>query len=81
MRRYLNHEGYYYLESSKKELMSKSRYEKKVVFAKKILKEHVDGFWENGAVFYLDGTSFVHKRNAADQGERFIIRPTEKGWD
>ena len=55
--------------------MSKSRYEKRVVFAKRMLKEHVEGFWENGAIFYLDGTSFVYKRNVADQGERSIIRP------
>ena len=67
VRRYLNHEGYYYLQSRKKGLMSKADMKKRVVFAKKMLKEHEDGFWKNGVTFYLDGTSFVHKRNPADQ--------------
>ena len=67
VRRYLNHEACYYLQSRKKRLMSKADMKKRVVFAKRMLKEHEDGFWENWVAFYLDDTSFVHKRNPADQ--------------
>ena len=67
VRRYLNRERLFYLQSRKKGLMSKADMRKRVKFARTMLKEYPKNVWENGISFYLDGTSFVHKTNPSDQ--------------
>ena len=47
VRRYLSHEGYYYLQSRNKDKMSNSDM-KRVVFAKMMLKEYQEGFGKMG---------------------------------
>ena len=67
VRRYLNREGLFHLQSWKKGLMSKADMRKRVKFARTMLKEYPENVWKNGISFYLDGTSFVHKTNPSDQ--------------
>ena len=69
VRRHLNKRGYFYLQSRKKGLMSKADRVRRVKFAKNMLKKYPKDVWCNEIAFYLDGVSFVHKRNPADQAK------------
>lgn len=69
VRRHLNKRGYFYLQSRKKGLMSKVDRVRRVKFAKNMLKKYPKDVWCNQIAFYLDGVSFVHKRNPADQAK------------
>ena len=42
---------------------------RRVKFARNMLKEYPKDVWCNEVAFYLDGVSFVHKRNPADQAK------------
>jgi len=67
IRRFLNKEGYNYLQARKKGLMSDDDLKKCVEFAKHIQKTYSSDVWTERVAFYLDGVSFYHKANPADQ--------------
>ena len=69
VRRHLNRQGYFYLQSRKKGLMSKADKVKCVKFARKMLKEYPKDVWSKHISFYLDGVSFVHKLHPSDQAK------------
>ena len=61
--RYLNENGYHYLQGRKKGLLSDNDWKLRVRFAKKMkhLVAENPHFWSNEVAFYLDAVSFVHK--------------------
>ena len=67
VRHHLNQLGYKYLQTRKKGLLLKSDYPKRVRFAKMMLKTWDEDVWKKDVAFYLDGSSFAHKNNPADQ--------------
>ena len=67
VRRLLNREGYRYLQSRKKGLMSTADLKARLKFARKAKYSLPQDIWTDGISFYLDGTSFVHKTNPCDQ--------------
>ena len=63
--RYLNEEGYSYLQARKKGLLSENDRKVRLRFARKMkrkVKQNPD-FWTNEVAFFLDGVSFIHKYN------------------
>ena len=74
--RFLNKEGYNYLQARKKGLLSERDKKTRVKFAKKMLREHHFGVWINEIAFYLDGAGFVYKRNPLDQS----LAPRGRVW-
>ena len=63
--RYLNEEGYSYLQARKKGLLSENDRKVRLQFARKMkrkVKQNPD-FWTNEVAFFLDGVSFIHKYN------------------
>ena len=71
VRRLLNHNELYYLQCSKKGFLSV-----RLQFARKMMKSFNKDVWEKEICFYLDGTSFIHKRNPFDQAKC----PKSKVW-
>lgn len=67
VRRTLNNNGFKYLQARRKGLMSRADHKKRVAFARKMIRDHDETFWENDLSFYLDGTSWVFKTNPCDQ--------------
>lgn len=67
VRRWLNQNGYFYLQSRKKGLMSDKDKNGRVDFAKSTLKKYEDDLWTSKIEFYLDGVGIYYKRNPADQ--------------
>ena len=67
VRRLLNRNGYYFLQTRKKGLMSQTDKEKRVEFATKMQANYPPNVWTDSIAFYLDGVSFVHKTNPMDQ--------------
>ncbi len=61
--RFLNRNGYRYLQARRKGLMSKEDREKRVEFAKRVTMEYTESLWTKEIAFYLDGVSFEYKRN------------------
>ena len=63
--RYLNEEGYSYLQARKKGLLSENDRKLQLQFAREVkckMRQNPD-FWTNEVVFFLDGVSFIHKYN------------------
>ena len=63
--RYLNEEGYSYLQARKKGLLSENDRKLRLRFAREMrhkLTQNPD-FWTNEVAFFLDAVSFVHKYN------------------
>ena len=91
IRRALKRQGYHYLQSRKKGLLTRKDLSRKYQFARKIRRRLPEDFWKNGVSFYIDGTSFVHKTNPFDQaratksmawrkrGEGLALNCTSKG--
>lgn len=67
VRRFLKRKGYHYLQARKKGLMSCVDMRNRVAFAKEMKKNYSPDIWKNGVAFFLDGVSFYHKTNPADQ--------------
>jgi len=67
VRRLLNRKGYFYLQARKKGLMSDHDCKRRVQFAKHIKRHYRSNVWTDKIAFYLDGVSFAHKINPADQ--------------
>ena len=76
IRRHLNQRGYHYLQSRKKGLLSELDLKKRVKFARDMLTNYDSSVWKTEIAFYLDGTSFVHKTNPADQAKA----PGSREW-
>lgn len=63
--RYLNEEGYSYLQARKKGLLSENDRKQRLRFLREMrrkVRENPD-FWTNEVAFFLDAVSFVHKYN------------------
>ena len=72
----LNRNGYSYLQARRKGLMSKQDLQRRTKYARKMIREHSDNVWKQDICFYLDGSSFIHKTNPADQARA----PMAKVW-
>ena len=80
--RYLNSQGYFYLQTRRKGLMTDEDRAKRVKFAKNMQKNYRPDVWTQEIAFYLDGTAFTHKRNPMDQArapQRRIWRKKNEG--
>ena len=67
VQRFLHREGYQYLHARQKGLLTETDLVKRLKFARKMKRDHSTNFWTENISFYLDGVSFVHKYNPADQ--------------
>lgn len=65
--RVLRRNGYRYLQSRKKGLMSKHDARTRLLFAQKVKRILSGDFWRTGIGFYFDGASWTHKTNPSDQ--------------
>ena len=72
----LNRNGYSYLQARRKGLMSTQDLQRRTKYARKMIGEHSDNVWKQDICFYLDGSSFIHKTNPADQARA----PMAKVW-
>jgi hypothetical protein len=61
--RFLNKEGYYYLQARKKGFLTKADMKKRRSFARRMQNEYSHDVWTQDIAFYLDGTGFAYKRN------------------
>jgi len=76
--RCLNKNGYKFLQTRKKGLLSAKDKTLRIRFAKRmklIFKEKSD-FWSKDIAFYLDGVSFIYKRNPLGEA----MRPRARVW-
>ena len=76
VRHFLNKNGYSYLQARRKGLMSKADLKRRTKFARKMIKDQSENVWKKDICFYLDGSSFIHKTNPADQARA----PMAKVW-
>ena len=74
--RFLNREGYYYLQARKKGLLKKIDLKNRRIFARKMKNEYPRHVWTHDVAFYLDGTAFAYKRNPLDQA----LAPKARVW-
>ena len=74
--RFLNREGYYYLQARKKGLLTKTDMRTRRIFARRLQKEFSKDVWTKDIAFYLDGTGFTYKRNPLDQA----LSPKARVW-
>ena len=66
--RFLNENGYFYLQARKKGLLKKDDLTKRLAFVNHCRKTYRDeNVWTHQVSFYLDGTAFAHKTNPFDQ--------------
>ena len=61
--RILNCAGFKHLQPRKKGLLSYKDKQKRLQYARKMLRQHRSSFWTEDVAMYLDGVSFVHKFN------------------
>ena len=83
--RYLNEQGYKFLQTRKKGLLNAKDRRMQLHYAGKMkrqLKERPD-FWTKDDPFYLDGVSFVYKTNplstATQPAKGFVLRLKSEG--
>ena len=67
IRRFLQREGYCFLQARKKGLLSEKDLKECLKFAKNIGKGYSKDVWKDNVAFYLDCVCFWYKRNPADQ--------------
>ena len=67
VQRFLRRKGFYYLQARKKGILTEKDQYKRLQFARKVKTNYPCGLWTEKIAFYLDGVSFVHKYNPADQ--------------
>lgn len=67
VRRLLKRNGYQYLQARKKGVLTDKDRKKRLNFARKMKKKYSQSVWTKQIAFYLDGISFFHKYNPADQ--------------
>lgn len=78
IRRVLNRNGYSYLQSRKKGMITRKDMLQRLRFAHKVKKICPATFWKKDISFYFDGTSFVHKSNPYDQARSVKSRAWRK---
>lgn len=84
LRRFLNKNGYHYLQARKKGVLSKTDIRKRYKFAGTMKREFSIDVWTKQIAFYLDGVSFIHKTNPADEAKApkgRIWRRANEGMD
>ena len=69
VRRLLNKNGYRYLQARKKGILSHMDIRRRSQFAKKMRRGYDADVWTDKIAFYLDGVSFIHKTNPADEAK------------
>ena len=67
VQRFLNQQGYRFLQTRKKGLMKRQDLQQRLKFARQIRKQHGPDFWKQDVMFYFDGTGFAHKLHPRDQ--------------
>ena len=67
VQRFLNEQGYRFLQARKKGLMKSTDLMQRVTFAKLIKKQYGPDFWKQDVMFYFDGTGFAHKVHPMEQ--------------
>ena len=67
VRRFLERNGYHFLQARKKGLLSEKDVKERLAFAKYTIKHYSADVWKDTVAFYLDGVSFCYKTNPADQ--------------
>ena len=67
VQRFLRRKGFYYLQARKKGILTEKDQYKRLQFARKVKTNYPYSLWTEKIAFYLDGVSFVHKYNPADQ--------------
>ena len=82
VRRFLHRNGYKYTQARRKGILKHMDQQKRLQFARKIKRMYSRTLWSEQIAFYLDGVSFVHKYNPADQARAprgRIWRKAEEG--
>ena len=69
VRRFLEHEGYHFLQARKKGLLTEKDIKERLAFAKRMKKNYAPEVWTDSIAFFLDGVSFCFKTNPADQAK------------
>lgn len=67
VRRFLEQNGYHFLQARKKGLLTSKDVKERLAFAKRMKKSYSKDVWKDSVAFYLDGVSFCYKTNPADQ--------------
>ena len=84
IRRYLNINGFKYLQARKKGLISDKDKRERFKFARSMRRNYSRNVWEKEIAFYLDATSYVYKRHPMDQARApkgRIWRKVSEGLD
>ena len=76
IRRYLNRNGFKYLQARKKGLISDKDKRERLKFARSMRRNYSRNVWEKEIAFYLDATSFVYKLHLMDQARV----PKRRNW-
>ena len=74
--RFLNLQGYYYLQARKKGVLTVTDMKKRLTFAQRMRKDYGANVWTKRIASYLDCVSYVYKRNALDQA----LAPKARIW-
>ena len=74
--RFLNSQGYFYLQARKKGVLTVLDMKKRLRFARQMKKDHGSDIWTKRVAFYLDCVSYAYKRNPLDQA----LAPKERIW-
>ena len=74
--RFLNSQGYYYLQARKKGVLTVTDMKKRLQFARRMRKHYGADVWTKRIAFYLDCVSYVYKRNPLDQA----LAPKARIW-
>lgn len=75
-RKFLNSQGYHFMNARQKGILSSDDRRRRVLFAKETRRKHPKDIWSRGIGFYLDGVSFVHKTKPKDQA----FAPKKRVW-
>lgn len=82
VQRMLESHGYRYVNARQKGILSTKDFRNRFHFAKNMKKKYNSDFWTDKVAFFLDGVSFIHKFNPADQAralKRKIWRKRNEG--
>ena len=75
-RRFLKNEGIYYLNARQKGILNEQDRRNRVLYCKKVRRQHPANIWTEEIAFYLDGVNFVYKTHPNEQ----ICAPKKKVW-
>ena len=74
--RFLNSQGFYYLQARKKGVLKADDMKKRLMFARKMKKDYGADVWTKRVAFYLDCVSYAYKRNPLDDA----VAPKGRIW-